>query len=90
MKTTIHVTTEDIVQGEPENCYKCPIALAAHRVFPSAGYVVVTTDEIVLYTVTHKPFHYDNLPAIGREFVRRFDEGDQVDPFDFELDILVP
>jgi hypothetical protein len=75
----VYVTQDDIDNGEPHNPCGCPIARAITRVrdtptvFSSWAYIGGTCHT-----------EYD-LPPEATEFIRRFDIGEPVEPFDFEM-----
>ncbi len=81
MKKTlkINVTQEDIDRGEPSRPSGCPIAIALRRLIPG---VIVGT--IGIYDAS-----YDKLtrgtPRRAAEFIRRFDLGQSVKPFRFQV-----
>lgn len=75
----IEVTQEDISNGIPDDCDYCPIALAAKRAGMESVLVynsrIIARDEEV-----DAP-----LSIRARRFVRRFDAGLRVKPFNFEV-----
>ncbi len=74
----VTVKHEDITNGIPRSCNDCPIALALRRLFPEAA-VHVAYHRIAIddgRTVT---------PDIVRKFVKDFDRGRPVEPFEFPL-----
>ena len=84
MNTTymVEVTQRDIDDGEPRNCYMCPVALALQRVTGLS----VDVDGPILYLF---PMHASKLlycyaPVPVRAFMNRFDTGKPVQPFTFE------
>lgn len=78
------IVTQDHINNGMKNCTKlCPIALALreHGVAPSVG-------------ASHAGLYIDNgfwyrgrLPDAAQLFVARFDEGDKVEPFEFDLEL---
>ncbi len=75
----ICVTKKDIANGTPTEPDCCPIALALIR----AGFndVSVDTDNVRLFV--GKPSL--KLPQKAIDFIEQFDNGEEVDPFTFEL-----
>lgn len=76
----IQVTAEDIVKGKRESCDSCPIALAITR---KAG-ERASVDECTAWFISTESLI--PLPVSARKFVRAFDRGDSVAPFEFDLD----
>ena len=73
------MTQADIDAGEPRICIKCPIALAMRRAGARSAWVgadVAVTDFAPLSVP---------LPEEAVEFIRRYDAGEPVQPFSFEL-----
>ena len=83
MTETIHVTAQDIVGGVPRSCEMCPVALAARRLWPGAT-VGVDGDRIY-----RRSYSYGNasvrLPSTVRRWVREYDHGFPVAPFEFAI-----
>ena len=76
----IHVTQQDIEQGEAGNCSRCSIALAASRAYGFA----VTVGSVGLHredAVGRRPI--GTLPPEAASFIRAFDAGCPVEPFSF-------
>lgn len=79
---TIHVTADDIA-GACQGHRTCPIARALHR----------QTGDPLWYVGTRQAYlpqfarraREIPLPAPALEFVRRFDDGEAVEPLKFEL-----
>lgn len=78
----IEVTADDIDHGIVQDCAKCPIALAARRLYPMARIYVFgeITREISAYWPEAA---YYEMPDEAVEFVIAFDEGEPVAPFTF-------
>ena len=77
----IKVTEEDITTGCPMSDTHCPIAYSLYRNLPeieeiSVGSIRVHLDEKCVY-----------LPNSAREFIKKFDREEMVEPFEFELEI---
>ena len=84
----VYVTQKDIDEGEVGACGSCPVALAMGRLFPHLAPVVQQT------RVHYRPRQGSHwlrdergmpAPEEVREFVRRFDGGNDVEPFHFDL-----
>lgn len=78
---TIHVTQEDIENGERYSCLSCPITRAMVR---------ETGQEWIVRCVTMgMPLMIGGfvvaLPATAIEFIDHFDRGDPVRPFSFNI-----
>lgn len=75
----VTVTANHIAQGRRESCYECPIELA----LISAG---LRSDDVAvgrcIAWINDREYA---LPEPAQEFIRRFDEGVDVEPFSFEL-----
>ena len=77
----IQVTQEDIDRGIAGSCGRCPITLAIRRA-TSKNY----------YTGVEDVFHMDygpviRLPFEAIKFIKNFDSGNEVKPFEFEVGI---
>jgi hypothetical protein len=75
----IRVTEEHIKAGKPDNCRFCPIAIAITEALEHK-YIVVVKPKLC-YTCGR----VFALPEIARNFIRSFDLGKHVEPFEFEL-----
>lgn len=80
----VSVTEEDINNGVPGDPNYCPIALAIQRIFPNFG-VMVGKDRINLeFEMNNSPgFYCIGTTYSQYRFVRRFDKGKSVQPFNF-------
>lgn len=79
---TITVTQDDINTGRTKNCGWCPVALAVRRLLVPGSSVSVSG--------THVNISISKgllLPIEAQKFIDRFDRGDPVVPFTFELHI---
>ena len=86
MTTIVVVTTEHIERGEPENCERCPVALAIMDALPAAGVPEVGPSQIS-FRVSDYQWADIGLPPEAIDFIETFDGGtDDVEPFSFELD----
>lgn len=79
-KITINVTQEDIDKGQRRSPETCPIALAASRILSSKVQVGI----IGMYT---KQRAITNIPLLAKQFIIKFDDGEKVGPFSFEIDV---
>lgn len=82
----IQVTQRDIELGVPEEAGACPIARSIARSFHKKIGIFF----IRQYGITRDGSKIDgdeewNLPGNARRFISRFDRGDRVAPFSFEL-----
>lgn len=79
----IIVTQEDIDAGKAQCCDSCPVALAAQR----AGLTNtrVGEDTSFYYDYASHEFKHFGLPREARAFIKRFDDGKKVEPFEFEV-----
>ncbi len=78
---TIQVTAEDIAMGTRGWAYYCPIALAwkrqsGHRAAVSAGSLKDT-----------HTLQWHSLPRSAQRFIKAFDNGKPVEPFEFKIDL---
>lgn len=79
--TTIHVTQEDIENGERNRASRCPVAIAIKRATGNASVYVGTLDMSI------GEFLDMSLPRKLVKFIGRFDSGKAVHPFTFTIDI---
>lgn len=83
----IDVTQEDIDNGTPKNCGKCPIALAAKRAFINNNLeftdLYVTLFFLVVENKENKTVF--DLPRESDRFITFFDQNQKVLPFSFEV-----
>jgi len=87
MQKIIEVSQERIAEGHPNDPYWCPIALAVRQHFPEADRVDVGSESIDVVLPTHTLTTM--LPDLAKEFVRLFDDGEQVGPFSFTAGFTV-
>lgn len=81
---TIEVTQEHIAAGERHECGRCPVALA----FIAAGFNVSVCPVYVEFYKPGRPGDFicrRNLPHEAGLFIYRFDKGEPVAPFTFEM-----
>jgi hypothetical protein len=85
----IQVSQSDIDAGEPRSCDLCPIALALHRATDGESYAV-HADEIKPRVRRLQPNGPRfPLPYAAQLWICRFDHGDPVAPFEFEIDAAI-
>lgn len=83
----VDVTYLDIMQGIPKNPNFCPIALAVLRALkPAARYVGVGSDLLEIGE-NDNPLFIVPLPEEAKEFVEKFDAGQPVKSFSFEVNL---
>lgn len=75
----ISVTQAHIDTGVPIQCSKCPIALAVGDVV--VGEVAVGIRSLCIET------YWIDLPSVAQQFIRAYDDGTVVEPFEFEVEI---
>lgn len=92
MLTKIEVTADDIINGDKNNCYACPVALAVKRKINTSSYIY-TEAFIVVHRYNINIYNSDNslsihMPNNVINFIKDFDgEQKNLAPFSFELDI---
>lgn len=84
MSESIQVTQEHIRKGRPAIKRYCPVALALH----DAGYLNARVGVFDVYITASRSLDIVGTPVY--EWIRRFDEGKPVEPFEFDLDALAP
>ena len=89
----IQVTQSDIDSGKPEKVCLCPIALAIDRALRGHGYdVQIVEVERSCVDITYAiagcaRWRAIELPLAARNFIKWFDFGYKVEPFEFELQL---
>ena len=84
----IRVTREDIDNGEAGDCDRCPVALALLR-HTNADEVTVGNCGVDIFHDSGLVVDYGvDLPEVARDFIKKFDTGRDVEPFEFEVDIV--
>lgn len=79
---TIQVTAEDISNGKPHRTSWCPVALAFRRATGGISSVSVNLKSARQFDSHHKGW---DLPPEATNFIKRFDAGLPVEPFEFEV-----
>ncbi|WP_420431492.1 hypothetical protein [Candidatus Poriferisocius sp.] len=92
MKITVY--QHHIDDGTPRNTKCCPVALAIKDMYSHCDDVVprVESDFIRVYLRNGKmgyERHYE-MPDEVADFISFFDDGDDVEPFAFELEEYIP
>jgi hypothetical protein len=79
----VSVGQNDILDGFPCSCTSCPVAIAVRRAFPWGDFgppeLTVSSKEILIDGIL---FH---VPRSARNFIRKFDRKNKVQPFNFWL-----
>lgn len=83
----IRVTQEDIDHGQRGFCATCPVALAATRAAGREIRIGYSTWLAGTVTGWLQGERSGPLPKAVSEFIDRFDAGDPVQPFEFELEL---
>ncbi len=84
--TKIEVTQHDIDNGKRKSCTKCPVALAVNRTLRAEASVGKRTINIIYGDATFE--EGISTPTSAADFIRKYDEGEEVKPFNFELELL--
>lgn len=82
MTIKVEVTKEDIANGERENSCKCPVALALSRLGTD---VSVGNGEIGFWL--GDKYRLIEIPDMVDDFITQFDNGKEVEPFEFTLNV---
>src|SRR6267154_1413791 len=85
LEMTIRVTADYIIKGRPEQCSKCPIALAILDAFPGITGVAVNPGWATAWRGDDDPVLDAYLPKEASQFVDDFDGLMPVTPFEFAL-----
>ena len=81
----IEVTKEHIEDGEKDSKFYCPIALA----MKDAGYDRPCVGALdVSWFIGKGDWNCAGLPTDAAQFVEDFDDGLNVEPFEFDLEVL--
>lgn len=86
----VSVTAERIRHGRRYYCDVCPVALAIKPHFPPELLIIADGFEVRVMQMQRGvaiPVQTAPLPEAARAFVRAFDKGQPVEPFEFELDL---
>ena len=85
----IVVTQDDINAGKPRVPSSCPIALAVRRQYPEVEAVKVGPNEGIIVTGPNCRTITTELLDDERDWVRRFDRGEKVVPFELKASIKI-
>ncbi|HYT44605.1 MAG TPA: hypothetical protein VEP90_19905 [Methylomirabilota bacterium] len=84
----VKVTQENIDNGTAADCRACPIALAVLSATKLEGkFNKVSVARCSVWFVTPEDVFDYKLPESARMFIQRFDSGQMVYPFEFELSV---
>lgn len=82
-KLEVVITREDIWNGVRRDCNACPIALAVKRLVNPSTVVSVNGSSVILKS--DKFIFRSSLPSQASDFVERFDNRSDAEPFSFNL-----
>lgn len=87
MRMLIEVTQEDIENGQPTVCRKCPIARATKRAFGKRDpvYDIAVDTEDILVILNNAEYRCKPTPEMV-DFINMFDCMEEVKPFSVELE----
>jgi hypothetical protein len=86
MTLTIEVTQEDIDNGQKCDANYCPIALAVRQTVKNYRQYL-SVQPTVMYVDDGKVIREYKMPAVAEQFVRLFDDDEDVEPFTFTADL---
>lgn len=81
----IAVTRGHIARGTRRECSLCPIALAVRE---ALGAKAVSVDDMDITVETAGGVYRCNTPKSAEEFIYHYDDGESVEPFEFELALI--
>lgn len=85
IKRIVKVTQEDINEGTAGSSCECPVALALDLVFNDMGCdIYVEQNSCELQFLDGSVAEYSNEQI--REFIKKFDNGEPVEPFEFTFE----
>lgn len=82
----VSVTLDHIRKGVQNNCHLCPVAIAIREAWPTP--LKLTDVDVTINHVIITGVHDDailGLPGPASQFIERFDKGQTVYPFEFDL-----
>lgn len=92
MQTTtlvhVQVNVEDIIFGNRRSAHNCPVALATKRALGLGPGELSVTERDVLVT-DQIVWRYCPVPSEVALKIIRFDEGQGMEPFEFDLEVPV-
>ena len=83
MKVTVNVTREHLANGQRNNNTRCAVALA----LKDAGVKFGWCGSFGIYPALHDYTAIAKWTADITEQIRRFDDGEMLEPFCFELEV---
>ena len=84
--TKIEVTQQHIDDGMKESCSGCPVALAINELLLESASANVGGTSVAFYTTNDTSALLSFLPQEAANFIREFDCGLPVYPFNFEIE----
>jgi len=96
MKRTIIVNVDEwcIEHGRASSCQNCPVALAIGRhVIPPLFVKAVHSDWVIRRHINYEEHYaigviaFGAMPDNARQFIRKFDDDEKGDPFEFRVDV---
>jgi hypothetical protein len=85
MRIRVRVSQRDINTGQPMEDTQCPIAKAFRRASGKRN-VEVTFSRIFIGGMWSQHSYSYKLPSSAINFIRRFDDGKKVKPFEFTVE----
>lgn len=93
LKVLVKVTQDHINKGKPKSNCDCAIALAIRSMLPTVVVPYGLSRVGVYYrwarVFSSRGWVYPDLPREAQDFIIKFDSGQSVSPFEFELEIPV-
>lgn len=87
----VHVRAEHIRHGLRDNACDCPVALALLEAFEERpGRIEVTRMWFLLGRMIDGDQRKISLPDVVSTWIRRFDSGRHVEPFEFDIELVRP
>jgi hypothetical protein len=84
----VEVTAEDIASGVRKDCSCCPVAIALGRALALDGrHVAVGWEGATIQASPDAEEHTVKFEDAVGQWMRRFDQGCQVEPFAFDLNV---
>lgn len=81
----VKVTMTDINLGARNQCTTCPVARALSRLYPGST-AWVYRRFATIFDLNNKPLYNLDLPIQVSSWIKRFDQGRKVGPFEFSID----
>ena len=82
---TVHVTRDHICRGDQNSLWGCPIALALQETCGWSSLICVISNEATDLDDSGGRIRNADLPAEAVRFIKDFDAGRDVSPFEFEI-----